>query len=119
MTKTTELAERYAQANYNEWVGDNQWQDESDYEDIKDTYRNGAQDMLERVLDFMRTFQDGSGNYPLYDYMYLAERIRCVERVMANEFPDEVSYQEMIECLWEDLKLAQKQIQYTYGKVLN
>lgn len=50
--------------------------------------------------------------------MYLDERIRCVERVMANEFPDEVSYQEMIECLWEDLKLAQKQIQYTYGKVL-
>lgn len=51
--------------------------------------------------------------------MYLAERIRCVERVMANEFPDEVSYQEMIECLWEDLKLAQKQIQYTYSKVLD
>ena len=50
--------------------------------------------------------------------MYLAERIRCVERVIANEFPDDVSYQEMIECLWEDLKLAQKQIQYTYGKVL-
>ena len=50
--------------------------------------------------------------------MYLAERIRCVERVMANEFPDEVSYQEMIECLWEDLILAQKQIQYTYSKVL-
>lgn len=38
---------------------------------------------------------------------------------MANEFPDEVSYQEMIECLWEDLKLAQKQIQYTYSKVLD
>ena len=51
--------------------------------------------------------------------MYLAERIRCVERVMANEFPDEVSYQEMIECLWEDLKLVQKQIQYTYSKVLD
>ena len=50
--------------------------------------------------------------------MYLAERIRCVETVMANEFPDEVSYQEMIECLWEDLILAQKQIQYTYSKVL-
>ena len=50
--------------------------------------------------------------------MYLAERIKCVERVMANEFPDEVSYQEMIECLWEDLILAQKQIQYTYSKVL-
>lgn len=51
--------------------------------------------------------------------MYLAERIRCVETVMANEFPDEVSYEEMIECLWEDLKLAQKQIQYTYDKVLD
>lgn len=51
--------------------------------------------------------------------MYLDERIRCVERVMANEFPDEVSYQEMIECLWEDLKLAQRQIQYTYSKVLD
>ena len=51
--------------------------------------------------------------------MYLAERIRCVERVMANEFPDEVSYQEMTECLWEELKLAQKQIQYTYSKVLD
>lgn len=51
--------------------------------------------------------------------MYLAERIRCVETVIANEFPDEVSYEEMIECLWEDLKLAQKQIQYTYDKVLD
>ena len=51
--------------------------------------------------------------------MYLAERIRCVETVMANEFPDEVSYEEMIECLWEDLKLVQKQIQYTYSKVLD
>ena len=51
--------------------------------------------------------------------MYLAERIKCVERVMANEFPDEVSYQEMIECLWEDLILAQKQIQYTYDKVVD
>ena len=50
--------------------------------------------------------------------MYLAERIRCVEKVIGMEFPDEVCYQEMIECLWEDLKLAQKQIQYTYGKVL-
>lgn len=50
--------------------------------------------------------------------MYLAERIRCVEKVMTMEFPDEVCYQEMIECLWEDLKLAQKQIIYTYGKVI-
>ena len=49
---------------------------------------------------------------------YLAERIRRVEVVMAQEFPDEVSYEEMIECLWEDLKLAQQQIIYTYNKVL-
>lgn len=49
---------------------------------------------------------------------YLAERIRRVEVVMAQEFPDEVSYEEMIECLWEDLKLAQKQIIHTYSKVL-
>ena len=69
MTRTTELAERYAQANYNEWVGDNWRQDESNYEDIKDAYRNGAQDMLERVLDFMRNFQNSSGEFPLYDYI--------------------------------------------------
>ena len=50
--------------------------------------------------------------------IYLSERIRCVEKVMSMEFPDEVCYQEMIECLWEDLKLAQKQIIYTYGKVI-
>jgi hypothetical protein len=56
-------------------------------------------------------------NYKLTN-MYLAERIRCIEKVIAMEFPDEVCYQDMIECLWEDLKLAQKQIQYTYGKVL-
>lgn len=69
MTRTTELAERYASANYNEYSTDGGWSTESDYEAIKDAYRNGAQDMLERVLDFMRTFQDGSGNYPLYDYI--------------------------------------------------
>jgi hypothetical protein len=51
-------------------------------------------------------------------HKYLAERIRRVEVVIAQEFPDKVSYEEMIECLWEDLKLAQKQIIYTYSKVL-
>ena len=50
---------------------------------------------------------------------YLGERIRCVEKVIANQFPDEVSYEEMIECLWGDLMIAQKQIQYTYPNVLN
>ena len=69
MTKTTELAKEYAQANYDEWVGDNYWQVENDYEDIKDAYLNGSADMLERVLDFMRTFQNSSGEFPLYDYI--------------------------------------------------
>ena len=50
---------------------------------------------------------------------YLGERIRCVEKVFANQFPDDVSYEEMIECLWGDLMIAQKQIQYTYPNVLN
>ena len=69
MTKITELAERYADANYSEYSTDGGWSTESDYEAIKDAYRNGAQDMLGRVLDFMRTFQNGNGEFPLYDYI--------------------------------------------------
>ena len=65
MTKTTELAKEYAHANYNEWVGDNYWQVDNDYEDIKDAYKNGAQDMLERVLKYLEaehpTFFDHFG----------------------------------------------------------
>ena len=49
---------------------------------------------------------------------YLSHRIHRVESVIAREFPDEVSYEEMIECLWEDLKIAQEQIKLTYHKVL-
>ena len=49
---------------------------------------------------------------------YLSHRIRRVEAVIAQEFPDDVSYQEMIECLWEDLKLVQNQIIMTYSKIL-
>lgn len=69
MTKITELAEKYADANYSEYSIDGGWSTESDYEAIKDAYRNGAHDMLERVLDFMRTFQTGNGEFPLYDYI--------------------------------------------------
>lgn len=72
-----------------------------------------CQDLKQRIED-----TDSIKENHILVNMYLAERIRCVERVIANEFPDEVSYQEMIECLWDDLKLAQKQIIYTYGKVL-
>ena len=49
---------------------------------------------------------------------YLAHRIRRIESVIAQEFPDDVSYEEMIECLWEDLKIAQEQIKLTYHIVL-
>ena len=46
-------------------LDNNWWQDESDYEDIKDAYRNGAQDMLERMLNYLevehRTFFDHFG----------------------------------------------------------
>ena len=49
--------------------------------------------------------------------MYLGERIRCVEKCIAMEFPSDICYEDMIECLWYDLMLAQKQIQYTYSHV--
>lgn len=37
--------------------------------DIKKSFEDGAYYMLERVLDYMRNFQNGSGEFPLYDYM--------------------------------------------------
>ena len=37
--------------------------------DIKKSFEDGAYYMLERVLDYMRNFQTGSGEFPLYDYM--------------------------------------------------
>ena len=49
---------------------------------------------------------------------YLGQRIALVESVIAKEFPDDVSYEEMIECLWEDLKMVQTQIKLTYNNVL-
>ena len=64
MTKTEQLAEKCA---------DKKAMHEAEYYEshiaIKDAYKNGAQDMLERVLDFMRNFQNGSGEFPLYDYI--------------------------------------------------
>lgn len=37
--------------------------------DIKEAYVDGAEYMLQRVLTFMRNFQNGSGEFPLYDYI--------------------------------------------------
>jgi hypothetical protein len=64
MTKTEQLAEKCA---------DKKAMHEAEYYEsyiaIKDAYINGAQDMLESVLDFMRNFQNGNGEFPLYDYI--------------------------------------------------
>lgn len=38
-------------------------------EAVTKSYEDGANYMLERVLDFMRTFQNGQGEFPLYDYI--------------------------------------------------
>lgn len=37
--------------------------------DIKESFEDGADYMLEKVLDFMRIFQNGRGEFPLYDYI--------------------------------------------------
>ena len=37
--------------------------------DIKEAYECGAQGMLESILYFMSTFQNGNGEFPLYDYI--------------------------------------------------
>ena len=69
MTKTEQLAEKYADANYTEYSTEGGWCVESDYTHIEKAYMNGAQNMLERVLDFMRNFKNGNGEFPLYDYI--------------------------------------------------
>lgn len=66
MTKTEQLADQYACEHYSEYSTDGGWSTESDYEDIKDAYRNGAQDMLERMLKYLEvehpTFFDHFGD---------------------------------------------------------
>mgnify|MGYP003297782980 CR=1 FL=1 len=55
MTKTEQLAEKYADTNYTEYSTDGGWSTESDYEAIKDAYRYGAHDMLERVCKYLES----------------------------------------------------------------
>jgi hypothetical protein len=62
MTKTEQLAENYRQS----FRGSG---NHITSMDIREAYENGAQDMLESILYFMRNFKDGNGNYPLYDYI--------------------------------------------------
>ena len=62
MTKTEQLAENYRQ--HFRGPGNH-----ISSMDIKRSFEYGADNMLERVLDFMRTFQNGNGEFPLYDYI--------------------------------------------------
>ena len=55
MTKTEQLAEKYADANYNEYTTDKFWGVVTDRIPIKKAYRNGAQDMLERVCMYLES----------------------------------------------------------------
>lgn len=55
MTKTTELAEKYADANYKEYATDEFWGTVTDHISIKKAYKNGSQDMLERVCEYLES----------------------------------------------------------------
>ena len=61
MTKIEQLAEKYADANYSEYSTDGGWSTESDYEAIKDAYRNGAADMLEKVCKWLKEYANDFG----------------------------------------------------------
>lgn len=61
MTKTRELAEKTA----NEMC----CMTEDERIIAKLAFEYGSDNMLARVLDFMRTFQNGNGEFPLYDYI--------------------------------------------------
>ena len=55
MTKTEQLAEKYADTNYNEYGTDEFWGEVTDRIPIKRAYRNGAKDMLERVCEYFES----------------------------------------------------------------
>lgn len=68
MTKLEQRANEYSYENYVDYV-DAWGEHDSDFQEIKEAYINGAEYMLQRVLTFMRTFQNGNGEFPLYDYI--------------------------------------------------
>jgi hypothetical protein len=68
MTKLEKRASDYSYENYIDYV--DAWGEHNNtFHDIKDAYVDGAEYMLRRVLTFMRTFQNGNGEFPLYDYI--------------------------------------------------
>lgn len=68
MTQLELRAHEYADENRIEFV-DNRGEYDSTYFDIRDSYIDGAEYMLNRVLTFMRNFKNGQGECPLYDYI--------------------------------------------------
>ena len=68
MTKLEKRASDYAYENYIDYT--DAWGEHCEtFRDIKEAYTDGAEYMLERILTFMRTFQDGEGVFPLYGYI--------------------------------------------------
>ena len=63
MKKTEQLAEKYADINYNEYGTDEFWGEVTDRIPIKRAYRNGAQDMLERVCKYLLNIDYDSSRY--------------------------------------------------------
>lgn len=48
---------------------------------------------------------------------YLTQRIKQVEKVIANIYDTDIDLELVVEQLWEDLQLANKQLKYTVGRV--
>lgn len=46
--------------------------------------------------------------------IYLGEKWKKVEQIIASEFPDDIELEDLVEDLWEDLRLARLQIAMTY-----
>ena len=63
MTKTEELAEKYADANYKEYATDEFWGTVTDHISIKKAYKNGSQDMLERICKYLLNIDYDSLRY--------------------------------------------------------
>lgn len=69
MTQTEKLAEKYADAYYSEYTTDEFWGKVTDHIPIKKAYRNGAQDMLERVCKYLES------EHPTW-YEHFGEKLR-------------------------------------------
>lgn len=51
--------------------------------------------------------------------VYLKKKWLKVEQIIGSEFPDEIELEDLVEDLWEDLRLARLQIAMTYSIALD